>query len=55
MPRRTGKVFKTWEEAVAYRDKHDLEIIIERWGAQTGTSYLVPWQPKPKKEETAHA
>lgn len=40
----TGRVFKTWEQAKAYRDKYDLSIIIERWGAQTGTSYLVPWQ-----------
>lgn len=55
MPRRTGKRFKIWEEALAYRDKHDLEVIIEIYGAKTGITYLVPWQPKPKKEETANA
>ena len=49
MARREGKRFKIWEEAVAYRDKHD-EVIIEIW-AQTGITYLVPWQPKPKKED----
>mgnify|MGYP003109877268 FL=1 len=52
MARRTGKVFKTWEEAVAYRDKHGLEIIIEQWWVRSRwPTYLVPWQPKPKKED----
>lgn len=51
MARRAGKRFKIWEEALAYRNKHDLEVIIEIYGAQTGITYLVPWQPKPKAED----